>query len=971
MALMGSPARDVAALRISGRWANHAIVALLLIALLVPAGVCAQQAGGVITGLVVDPQGLTVAGASVTVRGEGWAASASTTAAGRFRFANVPPGLSVLTVEHQGFAASALEVAVGIGGVREVTMTLALAGVTATASVDAVVRDRSEADASRTFAAAQLADLPTPRDLFSLARAVPGVLLDRVNVAGAESGQQPGLSSKGTRGFDTTWTVDGVVITDMAAAGTSPFYFDFDNVDEVRFTTAGQSLRQPTGGLGVEIVLPRGTNRWRGGARIDGASRGMEAANLPEDLRAIGVLPAQADHTERLLDAGAFAGGPLLTNRLWLHASYSAQDVRVVRGGLADRTELRNPSLKLTWRASNRDLLSGLYFDGDKRKEGRPPAGTATILFPAASALQNQHSAYAGGPHGLWKISDDHAFGAGLTGSVTAAYVNTGFELAPEGGMDVSSGRSVRLSRSFGSVNLVQNSRPQWSVSGDVTATARFLGADHSSQFGALWRRVDARTRTRWPGNGLLALDNSLTDRRVRVFREGNGTNRVESEGAFLQHSLQRGRFSLSGGARVDHQTGEALASSSAANPTLPALVPGTDFAGARLPFAWNTVSPRVAVSVTAGTRHPVVLRASLSRFAGQLPTAVPAVLNPATGVGFREFRWNDLNGDQLASLDEVLLDQQIQVGGGLNLQALNTPSPLSPNRLGTLVPPRTTSAVAGVDVDLMRSLTLQVRYTEERATGVFGVAQTRLGVGRNDYAPGPAVRGTLPDGRTYDVATWIPNPQAIAAGGGGFELGSWPGYASGYRGLEVALERRMTGWVGGRVSASLNDAVEHYSAAGRYDLFGNPTPTDTEPLVDGGPYAPQSGQMFLNARWQVDATGQFRLPRGIHLSTVVHARQGYPFMPFVPASLGADAVSVLLLPVDTYRYPALRLTDLRAARRFARGAASVTLGVDVLNLFNVNTALVRVRNAAAANYQQLTGYVTPRIARLSLRLGF
>jgi len=945
-------------------------VALLLIAVAcAPLTAWAQQAGGVIAGRVVDPQGLAVAGAAVTVRGDGWLQTTASGEAGRFRLANVPPGAYDVTVDRTGFARRVASVTVTIGAVRDLTIELVVAGVAVSERVDAPALDLDDADAARTFAARELEALPTPRDVFSLARAVPGVLLDRVNVAGAETGQQPGLSSKGTRSFDTTWTVDGVVVTDMAAAGSSSLYFDFDNIEEVRFTTSGQDLRQPTGGLGVDIVLPRGTNQWRGGLRVDGTTRGMESSSVPAALRVAGRAPT--DYTRRIVDSGAFGGGPLIADRLWLHASYSAQDVRIVRGGIPDRTELRNPSVKLTWRASGRDVLSGLYFDGDKRKEGRLPSGTANLPFPAATALQNQRNAYAGGPPGLWKITDDHTFGPGLLASVTAAYVNAGFELAPEGGMALSSGRSVRLGRSFGSVNLVENERPQWSVSGDATASTHRLGADHVSRIGLSWRRVDARNRTVWPGNGLLALDNSLTDRRVRVFREGNGANRVEMMSAFLQHTVQRGRLSVSGGARVDHQRSEAMASTSAANPTFPDLVPGTNFAGATLPFTWNTVSPRASAVFTAGSRVPVVLRASVSRFAGQLPTAIAGAINPSTGVGFREYRWNDANGDQLASADEVLLGQQIQVGGGLNPQALGTPSSTSPNRLGTIVPPRTTSVVAGVDIGLRPSLTLQVRYSQERATGVFGVTQTRLGVGRNDYTPGPPIRGTLPDGQTYDVATWIPNPQAIVAGGGGFELGSWPGYASGYRGLEVGLERRTTGRFGGRVSVSLNDAEERYTEEGRYDIFGNPTPTDTEPLVDGGPYAPLSGQMFLNARWQMDATGTLRLPYAVDLSSSVHARQGYPFIPFVQAALGADALQVILLPVDTYRYPAVRLIDMRASRRFTAGRFSATLGVDVFNLFNTDAALVRVRNAAAANYQQLTSYVSPRIARLSLRVGF
>lgn len=930
----------------------------------------AQVGGGTIEGRVRDAQALAVPDAAITVRGEGWVSSGRTSGGGTFRVPNLPPGTFTLTIEKSGFATRVVPVTVAVGETRDLTLDLAVGAVTAEASVTAVA-DVADASATTRITAAQLAGLPTPRDLFSLARAVPGVLLDRVNVAGGDTGQQPGLSSKGTRPFDTTWTLDGVLVTDMAAAGSSAFYLNLDNVDAVRFTTSGQDVRQPTGGLGVDVVLPRGTDRWRGSVRIDGTTRGLETKSLPAELRAAGLTADQADHTFRLLDAGAFGGGSLIAERLWMQASYGTQDVRVLRGGLRDRTTVLNPSVKLTWRASSRDVVSGLYFDGDKRKYARAPSGTATILLPAATALQRQRNAYAGGPHGLWKVSDDHMFGPRLTASVMAAYVNTGFELTPEGGLDVSSGRSTRLSRSFGSVNLVQNTRPQWQVAGEAGTAGRWWGADHVTRGGLSWRRVDARTRTLWPGNGFLALDNSLVDRRVRVFREGNGTNRTETAAAFLQHTAQRGIVSISGGVRFDHQDGAALASRSAANPAFPDLVPGAIFAGADLPFTWNTLSPRVGVTVAPRWPRPVVFRASVSRFAGQLPTAIAAQLNPATGVGFREFRWADLNGDQLASADEVLLDQQIQVGGGLSLQALTSPSVASANRLGVLDAPRTTSAVVGAEVDLAAGLVLEARVSYERATGVYGVTQTRIGLTAADYLPGPGVRGTLPDGRTYEMPTFIPSAQAIAAGGGGFLLGTWRGYASGYRGLELAVERRATGRVGGRVSLSLNDAVEHLSSAARYDVFGNPTPTDTEPLVDGGPYAPLSGQMFLNARWQVDATGTVRAPGGVDVAGVVHARQGYPFVPFVPASLGADALSVRILPVDTYRYDTLRLVDLRVSRRVRLGRAALTAGVDAMNLFNSSADLVRVRNAAAANYRQLTGYVTPRILRLSLRAGF
>ena len=55
-------------------------------------------------------------------------------------------------------------------------------------------------------------------------RSVPGVLVDRVNIGGNETGQQSNFASKGTRPQDAVWTMDGINITDMAATGASPSY---------------------------------------------------------------------------------------------------------------------------------------------------------------------------------------------------------------------------------------------------------------------------------------------------------------------------------------------------------------------------------------------------------------------------------------------------------------------------------------------------------------------------------------------------------------------------------------------------------------------------------------------------------------------------------------------------------------------------------------------------------------------------
>ena len=51
----------------------------------------------------------------------------------------------------------------------------------------------------------------------------------------------------------------------MAATGASPTYFNFDNFEEIQVSTAGQDIKQPTGGMGLNLVVKRGTNQFHGG----------------------------------------------------------------------------------------------------------------------------------------------------------------------------------------------------------------------------------------------------------------------------------------------------------------------------------------------------------------------------------------------------------------------------------------------------------------------------------------------------------------------------------------------------------------------------------------------------------------------------------------------------------------------------------------------------------------------------------
>jgi hypothetical protein len=344
-------------------------------------------------------------------------------------------------------------------------------------------------------------------------------------------------------------------------------------------------------------------------------------------------------------------------------------------------------------------------------------------------------------------------------------------------------------------------------------------------------------------------------------------------------------------------------------------------------------------------------------------------------------YRWLDLNSDHLASADEVQTNQFLGTANGFN--AANPTAVTSANRIdANLKAPVTQSVVAGLDRELRANLAVSVNYTYTRTTNLLGNATfsvtPRVGVSLTDYTAGPTLTGSLPDGSSYSVPTFIPIQAKVTAGGSGFLLTNWNGYSTDYHGVEVSAMKRLSNRWMGRVGVSLNNAREHYAPEALYDTNGNPTRTITEPLVDGGQFAPQSsgnaaGNVYINARWQFNANGMYQAPFGIDVAANVFGRQGYPFPLFRAQTLGADTgLSVLVTPaIDTFRYDNVWDTDLRVARTFKVRTISLRLIGDVFNAMNANTVLVRNNNVLSTAFNTIGQNLSPRIFRAGLVVGF
>src|SRR5690606_8094464 len=230
----------------------------------------AQSFTGRIDVTVADSTGAVLPGVMVEVTGP-QNHSAVTDAAGEVHLLNLAPCVYTVSAKVQGFGDymnSNGQVVAG-GGVP-LRVVLAVAGMAEGGQVTAEppTIDPKKMTTSTNVTNDQLQELPSSRDPWVVLQTVPGIIVDRVNVGGAESGQQSSYQAKGSSGGDNTWYVDGIAITDMAALGSSPTYYDFDMFQEMQVTTGGADVTMATGGVGLNFVLKSGSNTPRGSARV-------------------------------------------------------------------------------------------------------------------------------------------------------------------------------------------------------------------------------------------------------------------------------------------------------------------------------------------------------------------------------------------------------------------------------------------------------------------------------------------------------------------------------------------------------------------------------------------------------------------------------------------------------------------------------------------------------------------------------
>jgi hypothetical protein len=988
----------------------------LVMLLMTSVGAFAQTATGNIYGKATDSSGAALPGASVTMSGEAGTRTTVAGADGTFRFLNIDPGDYTVTVTLQGFGAANRRVNVQTGQSATLNIALTVGGKSETVEVvaETPLVDVAKRGTGANLTSQDLLDMPTSRDPWGIMNQVPGALVDRVNIAGNENGQQASVAGKGSTAGDRVWSLDGLVITDMSATGASPTYFDYGAFQEINVSTGGGDLTMQSGGFGINLVTKRGTNTFHGGGRYLYTDEKFQSSNLPEalktDTRLRGSSAAghckdgltgtasrdRADSITSIKDYGFDIGGPILKDKLWFYGTYGKQDIKNCRlAGAFDDTLLPSYNFKLNWQASSSTMVSAYYFLGAKQKFGR---GVGFPVTETDDFLWNQDNAFTEGglPGGLWKLEVNHTFSPSFFVSAKAAYYDTGFGLFPRGGPSKPYTIDYEAGQATGSFQTYQAIRPQKTMNVDGSYFFSGTGGNHELKFGFGYRDTTTSSISNYSGGGLggyyYGAGTGGGENYVVVNRDTDKQYGGKYASIYVGDVFTKDRFTINVGVRADKQSAKNFASTIAANTSFPSRLPARTYGGSDNLVDWTDLSPRVGFSYALNESRKTVLRASLARYAGQLSFGDVTVENPV-GNAYIAYPWNDANRDKVPQVNEI--GSEVLFSGGINpanpSATSGSPNVLDRNRKNK----KDNEAVLGLDHELGANFAIGGALTYRKTTnwaGTYRLAAPCPSATNCSIIPASAYTANAattftrtsnqggPAG-TYTARTFSPPAALITAGGGGRYYTNYAGYSTQYKGAELTLNKRLSNKWGGRVAISLNDWTESFDGtpvgAGATNS-GNPTSTDTFPLKNGGPVSILSGgsgkaSFYASFKWQVYVNGIVQLPGSFDLSGQLFGRQGGTYPISINIAAGGDGTQRALSGnVDDVRYNNLWNLDFRLARNTKFGSRfTLSPSIELFNALNNDLVLGRARNAGSATFGRIEEVISPRILRFGIRATF
>ena len=863
---------------------------------------------GNLYGTALDADGNFVVGATVTLTGPGAPRRAETGRRGEFHFLDLSPAGYSVALERSGFETAHRDVTVVLARNAVLEITLSIAGVAETMTVDRPPLDTREVQTGAAFGERELQAIPTTRDPWAFLRQVPGVIFFPEVVA-PNSGQPP-FFGKGSAPRQNNFNLDGVAIS---VGGRTPLLFDFDSFDNIEVATGGSDLALSSPGVTVNLVTKRGGNDLRGSARA--LYTGGNVWNY-----------------------GAEAGGPIWKDRVWLWGSFAKDDFLSSTRRLnpdesvtsAESLRYWNAKLNAELAAANALTLSHNDVYRTLTVEGEPVS--------AADGIQENVR-----PSKSYRVQDSQVVSAAFFVSGYGSYVPASTTDTPIGGVDEQADfdengvpRHSNLLR-----RVVQDERQAGLNASSFFHTGK---VGHELKFGFGYRDVRFGSAQSWPGDQLVGYGQYEFDVGVHeadVTRGKNAKSLLHLYDAFLGDTVSAGPLTVTAGVRFDYQQGKNLPSDVAANPLYPYLLPAVHYEGdAGYPITWRLFQPRIGATY-ALNQGRTLLRASYSRFVDSLDSATIFAFNAFPEIATLDYFWSDPNGNGRVEREEIV-----------------TRSPpfswsfVDPNDPGASVqvirvatgfrPSTTDEIIVGVERQIAPDLSGSIAYTYRMMHDL--AFSPLIGTTRQSYQYLGNAAGTVtaePGNGGITLGFDVPYYGLTdCADPCGTELQNRPDAHQTYGGFEVQVIKAYShGWMA-RASFGYNDWRQSIGRGGIVN------PNNESPGVNS------SGPVF-NATWQFNVSGSVDLPFGISAGLNFFGRQGFPIQYAVGVQTNDSRFNFYSLQVgalEDHRLSNVYQVDLQIARPFRIGGnLTVIPQFACFNLLDRRTVLDR--NGHLGNY--------------------
>lgn len=933
------------------------VLAIALLAFGAASLVVAQEYGTVF-GRATDTDGANIPGVTVTLTGGGAPRTSVTDANGQYRFLGLDPGTYGLTAELDGFSTvEQPSVTVGLNRNTQIQITMSTAvEETITVTSESPLLDPNKITQGTSISRVELEKIPTARDPWAVLNQTPGVLVDRINVGGNESGQQSVFRAPGVSSDENDFLVDGVQITDMAAVGSSPTYYDFDQFEAMEMSTGGTDVTKNSAGVSVNIVTKRGTNEARGSARVNLTEDSMIGGLFEQSTKEVDqsdLGPNQSSFTSnsinKIEEYGFEAGGAALRDKLWFWGSYGVNDVQQFNaGGGADNTILRNTSLKINAQPSTNNSAVVSWNVGDKNKFGR---GAGPSRSTASTWDQR-------GPTDVYKLEDTHVFNNAfyLTGQLSK--VQGGFSLTTKAGAGPDAPETLWDTDGTWSTNFQSgfSQRPAEEVRLDGSYFFNSGNTSHELKFGGRQRDFDASSPFAWPGRNLVNIAGTNFGEPdgpadfFFVYRAGATPVAQEYFSLWAQDTISFDKLTLNVGLRFDDQSGFNGAET-IADTVLP-VFPGLSFPGGDPGFDWQSVTPRIGATWALGDEGKTLLRASFSQFAEQLENDDVSFTNPLAGA-YMYFYFEDGNGDN------IWQDSEFYTFLFANNVDFNDPAALSSPNINDsgLDAPTVTEVILGIEHALRPEFVVGASFTMRNRSDIIDTINfvtTPSGEVRperaSDYESSGGRDVTLPDG-TLATADLFALRDGFSFQGGAFRTNG--DRETDYEGVSFNFTKRLSNRWGLRGFVNFGETEWDVPAS----YLANSDPNDDQLGLDndGSLFLERSsgsgrGDIYLQSSWQFNLNGMYLVapdkPWGFNVAGNVYSRKGYA-IPYDtrldPGDGKTRNISFLGGDLDRFRTDDPLTVDLRIEKEFAASAnASFTFGIDLFNALNERVVLAR-----------------------------